>query len=226
MAKRLADLQDELTVAWHGKDLPLSSLTDKSLPELVTLQHRHNFELWHVEDRARAPDASDATIANVKRQIDQLNQLRNDYIEQIDDWFHDRLADLADTHLPWNTETPGSAIDRLSILSLKIFHMRAEAERTSAQAAHRAQCTERATTLQQQRNDLIVALQELVADLASGNKQMKRYRQFKMYNDPQLNPEIYRANRDPGNNKNGSGKRNPGDSGSGESESSHVEDGV
>jgi hypothetical protein len=138
MAKRLADLQDELTVAWHGKDLPLSSLTDKSLPELVTLQHRHNFELWHVEDRARAPDASDATIANVKRQIDQLNQLRNDYIEQIDDWFHDRFADLADTHLPWNTETPGSAIDRLSILSLKIFHMREEAERTSAQAAHRA----------------------------------------------------------------------------------------
>ncbi len=192
LAKQLAELQDQFTLAWHSDDPPQPS-SGEPLTELVAMQHRYNFDLWHVEDRARAPGASDATIAAVKRRIDTLNQQRNDHIELIDEWFHARFAKHAGEQLSWNTETPGAAIDRLSILSLKVFHMQEQADRTSADTAHRARCAEKAAVLRQQRTDLIVALHELIADLSAGRKQMKRYRQFKMYNDPQLNPEIYRA---------------------------------
>ncbi len=193
LADDVAALQHQQTIAWHEADKPTIKHPGDALYELAIEQHRRNFDLWHVEDQARAPDAPDAVIADVKRRIDGLNQQRNDYIERIDDYFYQRFSLLAAGAEAWNTETPGAAVDRLSILSLKIFHMREEAERSSADAGHRARCAEKVAVLEQQRQDLTVALQQLLDDLAAGKKQMKRYRQFKMYNDPELNPAIYGA---------------------------------
>jgi hypothetical protein len=133
-------------------------------------------------------------IASVKHRIDKLNQERNDLIEKLDDALLDMLhqrgvASLAE--MPWNSETPGSIIDRLSILSLKVFHMREQTERRDADMAHRDRCADRLRILEQQRADLTRALQILLDDLLAGRKQLKLYRQFKMYNDPSLNPAIY-----------------------------------
>lgn len=172
-----------------------------TLPELAALvfaQHRSNHRLWLEEDEARAPDATDAVIAGVKRRIDRLNQERNDLIEKINDLLQ---ADLAAARIvptpgaPCNSETPGSVIDRLSIAALKVFYMRKQEHRAEAGAAHRETCRAKRETLERQRLDLQTALAELLADLAAGRKELRLYRQFKMYNDPSLNPAIYNAAR-------------------------------
>jgi hypothetical protein len=168
------------------------------LATLVQFQHARNFDLWHEEDKARAPDAEDRTIAEVKRRIDRFNQERNDLIEQLDDILCGLLQrEQVETQIeaPWNSETPGSCIDRLSILSLKIYHMREQEERADALPEHRASCQAKREVLERQQHDLATALQRLLDGLFSGTLQMKRYRQFKMYNDPSLNPAIYNARR-------------------------------
>lgn len=157
-------------------------------------QHQHNFLLWHEEDVARSPDAGDEEIAQVKRNIDGHNQRRNDAIERLDEMI---IRDLAaagvqpDAEARINTETPGSTIDRLSILSLRIYHMHEQAEREEADEEHRAKATGRLTILYEQRRDLAQSLAELCADLVAGAKRLKVYRQFKMYNDPTMNPYLY-----------------------------------
>ncbi|MCW8132142.1 MAG: DUF4254 domain-containing protein [Planctomycetota bacterium] len=158
-------------------------------------QHKRNFELWHEEDKARNPGATDAEIATVKRRIDKLNQERNNHIEVLDEAFLTMLVQrhvLAPPDAKWNSETPGGIIDRLSILSLKVYHMQEQEERADASEDHREKCKAKRTTLEHQREDLTTALQELINDLFSARKKMKIYRQFKMYNDPNLNPEIYK----------------------------------
>ena len=165
------------------------------LMALVQDEHRRNFDLWHEEDKARAPDANDAQIAAVKRSIDKLNQQRNDLIEKLDEFLFSELQArkiVPGASAPWNSETPGSVIDRLSILSLKVFHMREQAERLDAAPAHIQKCRERLSVLTRQHEDLTNALQALLSDLFAGRKQMKVYRQYKMYNDPDANPEIYK----------------------------------
>ncbi len=193
IVERIAAFHDLWTAAWHAPNPhDDSEIGDDDLARIVCAQHRRNFDLWHEEDKARAPDAPDPEIANVKRRIDGLNQERNDLIERIDE----RLAaQLPETKpgTPWNTETPGAAIDRLSILSLKIYHMREQVERDDADAVHQLQCAQKLEVLARQRDDLAQALAALLTDLRAGRKQLKLYRQFKMYNDPALNPAIYRA---------------------------------
>jgi chromosome segregation ATPase len=167
-------------VAWRGREQ----------------QHRRNFDLWHEEDKARDPAATDHQIAVVKRAIDSFNQQRNDLIEKLDDFIYatlqrQKIAPAPDA--PWNSETPGSIIDKLSIMSLKVFHMREQTERLDAAPEHIQKCRTRLATLTQQRDDLTTALQTLLNDLFSATKQMKLYRQFKMYNDPDSNPKIYGA---------------------------------
>ena len=168
----------------------------KGINKLICEQHECNYRLWHKEDVARSPRATAEEIADVKRKIDKLNQARNDMIEKIDDEISAILAEsgvrqIEDAKI--NTETVGSVIDRLSIMSLRIYHYHEQRQRSDADSKHHEQVTQRLELCEQQHSDLSLALQQLIDDLFSGVKQHKTYRQLKMYNDPALNPSIYEA---------------------------------
>lgn len=183
-------MQDDVTAALHETDgeLEIEASAD-GLMAIAIAQHRANFDLWHEEDKARAPGASDAEIARVKHAIDALNQRRNDLMEKIDRWLLERLEQNEDA--PLHSETPGLMIDRLSVLALKIYHTHEEAGRASATEAHRQRNRERLTLLCEQRRDLAGCLDELWREVLSGERRFKLYRQMKMYNDPELNPAMY-----------------------------------
>jgi hypothetical protein len=163
----------------------------------VARQHGANFDLWHIEDEARTPGATDAQLADVKRRIDRANQLRNDLAEDLDrallEWLEPQK--LPAEHAPLHSESPGLIIDRLSILSLKIHHTREEAERADAPAEHLDRNQTRLAILEEQRADLARCLDVLWRETVDGTRQFKLYRQLKMYNDPTLNPAIYRNSR-------------------------------
>jgi hypothetical protein len=193
LARRIVRSQERWTAEWHG--VPRAAITHPFL-SIVQEQHRRNFDLWHEEDKARAPDATDAQIAAVKRNIDRLNQQRNDLIEKLDDCIRGAVKSRevrVHKNAPWNSETPGCVVDRLSILSLKVLHMREQCERKNVAAGHIQKCRARLAVLRRQHKDLTRALEDLLADIFCGRKQMKLYRQFKMYNDPSMNPAIYGA---------------------------------
>ncbi len=191
--KQIVELQRSSVARWHTE--PIANPYQGFLG-LVCQQHSFNYLLWHEEDIARSPDVTDSTIAGVKRAIDGYNQKRNDAIEKLDDALVEQLHSAAivrqaDARL--NTETPGSAIDRLSILALRMYHMEEQANRTDAPLGHRAKARSRLEILARQQHDLALALSELVDDIFAGRKRLEVYRQFKMYNDPTLNPYLYAA---------------------------------
>ena len=187
---------------WHEHDIDHASDAhpNDGLLLLIGRQHEQNFRLWHEEDIARSVDVSDAALAQVKRNIDGLNQQRNDLIEQIDDCLIAKADKTGTPPAPdarLNTETPGSVIDRLSILALRIYHMDEQAARSDADEQHRLKARGRLKILHEQHADLSAALEELVDDIFSGRKQLKVYRQFKMYNDPTMNPCLYASEEKP-----------------------------
>ena len=193
-ASELLEQQLNEVVQWHVKAPEPDYVEASDFPNLVSMQHYVNFELWHQEDMARDPDAPDSKIAAVKRAIDVLNQLRNDMIEQMDQYLLDELQNkkikyTSETEM--NSETPGSIIDRLSINALKIYHMDEEIQRLDVTDEHRKKCSGKLSVLQDQRNDLKKSLETLLADLSSGKKRLKVYQQMKMYNDENLNPVFY-----------------------------------
>lgn len=146
---------------------------------------------WHLEDLVRPDDVDPVYALQLKRRIDRSNQHRTDLVERIDDHYYMQFKEV--TPLPdarLNTETPAWAVDRLSILALKIYHFQIEAHR--GDEAHRAKCQTKLDTLLTQRADLTLAIDQLLEDLAAGRRQMKLYRQMKMYNDPSLNPSLYK----------------------------------
>lgn len=147
---------------------------------------------WHLEDIIRNPQIDPKEALTIKRRIDASNQDRTDKVEFIDGYFIDKFKQvkpLVDAKL--NTETPAWAIDRLSILYLKIYHMRAEVLRPDVADSHRKACNVKLDTLLSQRVDLTTAIEELMEDFAVGRKYIKAYKQMKMYNDPALNPVLY-----------------------------------
>ena len=159
---------------------------------LVLEQCAQNYQLWNQEDQARRTDVTDAVIAGVKRAIDKLNQRRNDLIEKLDEALVAELGPAMGERAALNSETPGSMIDRLAILALKCHHMDRESRRTEAGGEHCRKCADKLAVLRQQRLDLARCFDELLAAARAGERRFRVYRQFKMYNDPSLNPELYR----------------------------------
>ncbi len=147
---------------------------------------------WHFEDIIRNPQIDPVEALVLKRRIDKSNQDRTDLVELIDSFFFDQYRDVkpaADAII--NTESPAWAIDRLSILALKIYHMQQEVDRKDAAPAHHEQCAKKLAVLLEQKKDLSGAIDQLLADIEAGRKYMKVYKQMKMYNDPALNPVLY-----------------------------------
>ena len=148
---------------------------------------------WHLEDIIRDPQIDPAEALLIKRRIDRSNQDRTDLVEQIDSWLRDKYKDVkvkSDARI--NTESPAWAIDRLSILALKIYHMKEQVERKDADVSHREKCAAKLDILLQQQVDLGTAINQLLEDIAAGVKYMKVYKQMKMYNDPETNPVLYK----------------------------------
>ena len=147
---------------------------------------------WHFEDIIRDPHINPIEALQLKRRIDRSNQDRTDLVEQIDSYFRQQYSNvkvLPDARI--NTESPAWAVDRLSILALKIYHMREQAERQDAPAEHRERCKAKLDVLLEQQVDLSTAIDQLLDDISAGRKYMKVYRQMKMYNDPSTNPVLY-----------------------------------
>jgi type IV secretory pathway TraG/TraD family ATPase VirD4 len=158
----------------------------------IERNHRCNSLLWIAEDEARRTDVPDAEIVRRKREIDHYNQQRNDAVERIDEHVLAALTGVFyPQHARQHSETVGALIDRLSILALKIRHMRLQSLRQEAGAEHVQRCCARLAILREQRSDLAACLDRLLADARAGRVYFKVYRQFKMYNDPQLNPALY-----------------------------------
>ena len=147
---------------------------------------------WHLEDIIRNPEICPEEALKIKRRIDRSNQERTDLVELIDSYFLDKYKDVSvDRNAEINTESPAWAIDRLSILTLKIYHMQGEVNRTDVDEVHRQSVSQKLAILLEQKADLTTAIDQLLTDIESGTKYMKVYKQMKMYNDPALNPVLY-----------------------------------
>ena len=182
---------EEATLLWHeDSESTATPGGDGVLEGMILALHRSNFYLWHEEDEARNPDATDARIADVKRAIDKLNQRRNDFVEALDLALSSRMEPVETS--PLHSETPAMMVDRLSIMSLKVYHTREETIRAGATKAHREKNVARLAVLEEQRKDVAECLDTLMAQVERGERRFKVYRQMKMYNDPELNPVLYR----------------------------------
>ncbi len=150
---------------------------------------------WHLEDIIREPNIDPTEALEIKRRIDSSNQNRTDLVEEIDDYFYKKYRSVqVKPNATINTESPAWAIDRLSILALKIYHMKEEAKRENATEEHRSKANQKLAVLLQQQIDLSTAIDQLLQDMEQGNKYMKVYKQMKMYNDPSMNPVLYAKN--------------------------------
>jgi hypothetical protein len=185
------------TAFWHDAEAEMPAVSDardmENLRNIVLREHLYNFQLWHVEDTARRRDVTDAVIADCKRKVDELNQKRNDCIEEMDRCLLGILTPVLPPNATarQNTETVGMAVDRISILALKLYHMEEQTKRTDVKRDHIRSCAEKLRILRRQRTDLVRAVLELISDYGLGNRTPAVYAQFKMYNDPNLNPELY-----------------------------------
>ena len=177
-------------------DTPMANpYKDKSIESWLYVKNWIDTVQWHLEDIIRDPQINPVKALAIKRRIDRSNQERTDLVELIDSYFLDKygkVQTLPDATI--NTESPAWAVDRLSILALKIFHMNIEAERKDTPADQQQRCREKLSVLLEQKKDLSMAIDMLLDDMAAGRKFMKVYKQMKMYNDPTLNPVLYGQN--------------------------------
>lgn len=187
----------DTTQLYHQTDdvnaIPVNPYKEGSIEFILFSKNWIDAVQWHLEDIIRDPKIDLEEALKIKRRIDKSNQDRTDLVEYIDGYFMNKFKEI--TPLPGagiNTETPAWAVDRLSILALKIYHMEQETLRKEANPEHLASCKQKLETLLTQRVDLSKAIDELLADIESGKKYMKLYKQMKMYNDPALNPVLYK----------------------------------
>ena len=191
-AQEIIGLHDAylLNMAWPDESEMKYQASD-SIFKFIEANHLFNTKLWNEEDLARRQNVSDNEITKNKRAIDKFNQSRNDCIEQIDSFILERISNTILKNAKQNSETLGAIIDRLSILSLKIFHMAIQTRRENVSELHIQTCSKKLEILKIQRNDLCVCFDELLYDCMFGLRYIKQYKQFKMYNDPNLNPQLY-----------------------------------
>lgn len=187
---------EQATEAYHLTDHVDATVHNpypvKSIEFYLYLKNWIDAVQWHLEDIIRNPSIDPEEALKIKRRIDKSNQDRTDLVELIDSFFLDKYKDVKpQPQATINTESPAWAVDRLSILTLKIYHMQQEADRTDATDDHRAQCRRKLDVLLEQKSDLSAALDTLLTDIREGRKYMKVYKQMKMYNDPNLNPVLY-----------------------------------
>jgi hypothetical protein len=174
---------------WH-EELALTQTVEPWT--FIEENHQWNFKLWHEEDIARIIDIEPSRMVVAKRNIDAYNQARNNAMEKIDEWILRKLGKELSHHLPLHSETPGMMIDRISIMSLKRYHMQEEVVRVGATQVHQTLCSSKVATLDEQIRDLSNCLKIVLEKLLAGELGFKVYRQLKMYNDPSLNPELYK----------------------------------
>ena len=188
--EEICRLHETTAARWHREAI---DNPHEGLLGVVCEQHACNFRLWHEEDPAHDGGAEDARLAQAKRTINRLNKQRNDWIEALDEMLLERLGrqgvrPAADA--PLNTETPGSAIDRLSILSLRIYHLQEILDASQPDTPRRREAHSRLTLCREQLQDLAGALSQLLQDVAAGRKRLKVHRHLKMYDDPRFNPHL------------------------------------
>lgn len=174
-------------------DTPINNpFEEKTIEYFLYLKNWIDTVQWHLEDIIRDPEINPTEALKIKRRIDKSNQDRTDLVELIDSYFLDKYKEIKiQPNARINTESPAWAIDRLSILALKIYHMQQEVDRKDSDASHHEQVSKKLDILLAQREDLSTAIEELLEDIEAGNKYMKVYKQMKMYNDPALNPVLY-----------------------------------
>lgn len=187
----------DTTKLYHQTDdvdfTPVNPYKEGSIEFLLFSKNWIDAVQWHLEDIIRDPNIDPVEALKIKRRIDKSNQDRTDLVEYIDGYFMNKYMGVkAQPGAGLNTETPAWAVDRLSILALKIYHMEQETLRKEASPEHLASCKQKHETLLTQRVDLSTAIDELIADIEAGRKYMKLYKQMKMYNDPALNPVLYK----------------------------------
>ena len=186
--QNLLNFHDACIERWQNTP---PSLEADGFYKLIQSNHADNCQLWLAEDRARRDDKGHEFVYNAKREIDRWNQARNDTVEAMDLWLFEHLSPPPMGACPVNSETPAMIIDRLSIMALKIFHMAIQAKRKEASDAHRETCRHKLGVLRTQRTLLHECLLELINEIRSGKRTFWMYRQYKMYNDPNLNPQLY-----------------------------------
>lgn len=196
-SKECFGIFEKSIAAYHvddSVDQPLNNpYAEASIESLLFRKNWIDTVQWHLEDIIREPSIDPVQALVIKRRIDKSNQDRTDLVEVVDNIIFRELQNIkAPPAAGINTETPGWAIDRLSILALKVYHMNIEANREDADEQHRANCNNKLQVLLEQKNDMLIAIDQLLEDLMAGRKKMKLYKQMKMYNDPALNPVLYK----------------------------------
>jgi len=198
ISSNLVEIFQESINEYHIKDSVDQSFENKFLKDQVfeSMMYKKSWidtVQWHLEDIIRKPSIDPKEALVIKRRIDKSNQDRTDMVEEIDDYFFQKFKDIGSSNdAILNTETPAWAIDRLSILELKIYHMRIESERESADESHKLNCLEKLNVLLLQRENLSTAIDQLLTNISEGKVKAVTYKQMKMYNDKKLNPELYK----------------------------------
>lgn len=185
----IISLHDTSIQQWKNTGI---ALHQQALLALIEQNHAYNFQLWLAEDRARRDDQGFEFVYQAKREIDHCNQQRNNMMEKIDTTIFSELSPSTDSQCPVHSETPGMIIDRLSILALKIYHMHLQTLRTEVDENHRQICHEKYQVLLAQREQLKSCLEIFLKEIHTKKRTFRLYHQFKMYNDPKLNPELYK----------------------------------